>query len=51
MKFIIVNIITKKALYGIKDKTLIFSTYDAAYEVAIQFFENVNDFRVIEINY
>jgi hypothetical protein len=50
MKYIIVSLNTNKALYGFKNVTLSFSTYEIAYEVGKQFFNNELDFRIIEIN-
>ena len=49
MKYIIVSIVTNKALYGIGGKTLLFSSYENAYEIGLQFFAAEADFRVVEI--
>ncbi len=50
MKYIIVSLLTNKALYGVAGITLHFTTYEIAYEVGKQFFKNEIDFRVVEIN-
>ncbi len=51
MKYIIFSKFTNKVLYGFNSKTLVFSTYEIAYEVAIQFFEKESDFTIIEVNF
>lgn len=50
MKYIIVDLVTKKALYGVKQKTLVFSSEAIAIEVAKQFFFNDENYIIIEIN-
>jgi len=50
MKYIIVSLLTNKALYGVNAITLTFTTYEIAYEVAEQFFINESDFRIVGIN-
>lgn len=47
MKYIIIDLKTTKALYGINNKTLSFSTYDIAEEVAKQFFNEKSDYLII----
>ena len=49
MKFIIIDNKTKKALYGVNNKTLKFSTYGIAEEVATQFFNTLEDFTIVNI--
>lgn len=48
-QYIIIDTKTHKALYGIENQTLLFSTYDNAYEIALQFFRLITDFIIIEI--
>ena len=40
MKYIIIDLSTDKALYGIENKTIQFSTYEAAEELAKQLCRN-----------
>jgi len=47
--YFIVDLKTKKALYGYGEKSLVFSTAENAYETASQFFENKEGFLIIEI--
>lgn len=47
--WIIIDVKTKKALYGFKRKTLTFSSEEIAIEVAEQFFETYNEFLVVQI--
>lgn len=48
-KYIIIDINTKKALYGIGVKTLLFSSHKIALEVADQFFDHGDKYIIIEI--
>jgi|LakMenE01Jun11ns_1017448.scaffolds.fasta_scaffold6897016_2 hypothetical protein len=47
MKYIIVDLRTKKALYGAGNKTLSFSSFELADEVGSQFFLNKEEYMVI----
>lgn len=49
MKWIIIDLRTRRALYGISENTLCFSSSEIAMEVASQFFKNVTDFIVVPI--
>jgi len=49
MKYIIIDLNTKKALYGLNSKTLEFTNLEAAIELANQFFQK-GDFIVVSIN-
>jgi len=48
--WIIIDLSTKKALYGAETKTLQFSSEQIALEVASQFFLNENKYMIIKIN-
>jgi hypothetical protein len=47
MKYIVVDLKTKKALYGAGNKTLTFSTVEIAEEVGSQFFVNKEEYMII----
>jgi len=47
VKFIIVNTLTSKALYGKKNKTILFSEMSSASEVATQLLDS---YLIVEIN-
>lgn len=47
MKYTIVDLRTKKALYGAGNKTLLFSSFELADEVGSQFFLNKEEYMVI----
>ena len=47
--FIIVDVKTRKALYGINERTLLFTTEKIAKEVGSQFFRCLEDFEVYEV--
>lgn len=49
MKWIIVDLVKKAALYGIDNKTLSFSSPEIAYEVAEQFFRHKEHFFVVGV--
>ena len=49
MKWIIVDLIRKTALYGVDEKTLHFSSKEVAYEVASQFFKDENHYCVVAV--
>ena len=48
-KYIIIDLATSKALYGYKEKTLLFSTYEIAQEVAIQFFATESKYYIAKL--
>jgi len=48
--FIIIDTRNGVALYGIKGKTLKFSSLEVAEEVAIQFFGSGSDFCILNLN-
>lgn len=47
MKYIVVDLRTKKALYGVGNKTLTFSSHEIAEEVGSQFFFSKDDYMII----
>ena len=47
--WIIIDIQTMKALYGVKNKTLRFSTKEIAQEVAEQLFEKTDRYIIVNI--
>ena len=49
MKWIIVDLVKKTALYGVNEKTLYFTSKEIAYEVAGQFFKHEEHFCVVAI--
>lgn len=49
MKWIIVDLILKTALYGVDEKTLHFSSKEIAYEVASQFFKHEEHYCVVAV--
>ena len=50
MKWIIIDLKTRRALYGVLGKTLKFSTKEIAEEVASQFFEKAETYMVVQIS-
>jgi hypothetical protein len=48
-KFIIIDLKTSRALYGVGGRTLNFSTYEIASEVAIFFFSKVTEYIIVPI--
>jgi hypothetical protein len=50
MKWIIIDLRTSKALYGVNGKTLLFSTKEIAEELAIQLIEMNESCLIISIN-
>lgn len=47
MKYIIIDLKTKKALYGAASKTLAFDSYEIADAVAFQFFISKEEYMII----
>lgn len=47
--YLIVELKTKRPLYGLGQKSLVFSSAENAHEVASQLFEKKEDFLIIEI--
>lgn len=47
--YFIIDLKTKRPLYGYNSKSLVFSSAENADETALQFFEKREDFLVIEI--
>ncbi len=47
--WLIISLHTKQPLYGIRQKTMVFSTQDIAYEVAMHFFKTKEEFIIINI--
>lgn len=45
----IIDTRTKRPLYGINTKSLTFSSYEIANEVAVQFFHSENDYIIVKI--
>lgn len=50
-RYIIVDLHTKKALYGTGGITMTFSTSEIAEEVAIHFYKSKDDYIIAEICY
>lgn len=49
MKWMVVDKRNSMALYGVGCKTLLFSTKEIATEVALQFFDNEEDFIIVSL--
>jgi len=47
--YFIIDLKTKKVLYGYAERSLVFSNYETANEIASQLFEKTEEFMIIEI--